>query len=393
MQPTLSHLGLTCSLGSDAQSILDGVLCGSTRGMLQSEEFSPGRRWVVGKVTATLPEIGHVPPHLRSRNNQLLLEALGPLRAPIARAIERYGRQRIAVVLGTTTSGIAEAEGAFVERERGAGLPPAFDYRQMELGNPAEFLALELGLAGPALSVSTACSSSANALLSARRLLRLGLCDAAVAGGVDTLSRFTVAGFAALEASSPELCNPMSKNRKGINIGEGAALFLMTAEAGPVRLAGGGASSDAHHVSAPDPEGHGAIAAMGAALLDARLAPDAIDYLNLHGTATQQNDAAESRAVQRVFGGELHASSTKPLSGHALGAAAALELGFCWLLLGRYNPERRLPPHVFDGEHDPDLPRLRLVAPGARAERLTRIMSNSFGFFGSNATLILEKHG
>jgi 3-oxoacyl-[acyl-carrier-protein] synthase-1 len=134
------------------------------------------------------------------------------------------------------------------------------------------------------------------------------------------------------------------------------------------------------------------MAAMRAALLDARLAPDAIDYLNLHGTATQQNDAAESRAVQRVFGGGLHASSTKPLSGHTLGAAAALELGFSWLLLGRYNAERHLPPHVFDGEYDPDLPRLRLVAPGERAERLTRIMSNSFGFFGSNATLILEKH-
>jgi 3-oxoacyl-[acyl-carrier-protein] synthase-1 len=132
---------------------------------------------------------------------------------------------------------------------------------------------------------------------------------------------------------------------------------------------------------------------MRGALLDARLAPDAINYLNLHGTATQQNDASESRAVHDLFGSELASSSTKPLSGHALGAAAAIELGFSWLLLGRHNPERHLPPHVFDGERDPDLPRLRLVAPGERAARLTRIMSNSFGFFGSNAALILEKHG
>jgi 3-oxoacyl-[acyl-carrier-protein] synthase I len=390
MQPTLSHLGMTCSLGSDLDHVFHGLVGGSSHGMFASEEFSPGRPWVVGKVGSVLPDIAHVEPHLRSRNNQLLLEALRPLRAPIAHAVERYGRQRIAVVVGTTTSGIAEAESAFMQREPGCALPARFDYRQMELGNPAEFLALELGLSGLALSVSTACSSSARALLSARRLLRLGLCDAAVVGGVDTLSRFTVAGFAALEALSPELCNPMSKNRRGINIGEGAALFLMTAEAGPVRLAGVGASSDAHHVSAPDPEGLGAMDAMRGALAEARLLPDAIDYLNLHGTATQQNDAAESRAVADVFGCELRTSSTKPLSGHALGAAAALELAFCWLLLGARNPEQRLPPHVFDGERDPELPALRLVTPGERAPRLRRIMSNSFGFFGSNASVILE---
>jgi 3-oxoacyl-[acyl-carrier-protein] synthase-1 len=393
MQPTLSHLGITCSLGSDPARIFERLVSGSTVGMRPSEEFSPGRRWVVGKVPGPLPDIDHVAPHLRSRNNQLLLEALRSLRAPVTRAIERYGRKRLAVVVGTTTSGIAEAESAFLERGQTAFLPARFDYRQMELGNPAEFLAVELGVSGPALSVSTACSSSAKALLSARRLLRLGLCDAAVVGGVDTLSRFTVAGFAALEASSPELCNPMSKNRKGINIGEGAALFLMTAEAGSVRLAGGGASSDAYHVSSPDPDGLGAMDAMRGALADARLSPDDIDYLNLHGTATHQNDSVESHAVANVLGCELLASSTKPLSGHTLGAAGALELGFGWLLFGPRNPELRLPPHVFDGERDPDLPRIRLVAPGERTRRLTRIMSNSFGFFGSNAALILEASG
>jgi 3-oxoacyl-[acyl-carrier-protein] synthase I len=390
MQTTLSHLGITCALGSDPGEISAALLSGSTAGMLQDEEHSPGRRWLVGKVRGVLPDIEHARPHLRSRNNQLLLQALRPLRAPVARVIEQHGRQRVAVVVGTTTSGIAEAEAAFLERERSSSLPAGFDYRQMELGNPAEFLAEELGVSGPAFSMSTACSSSAKAVLSARRLLRLGLCDAAVVGGVDTLSRFTVAGFAALEALSPELSNPFSKNRRGINIGEGAALFLMTRGAGPIRLTGGGASSDAHHVSAPDPEGLGAMAAMRAALLDARLAPDSIDYLNLHGTGTLQNDSAEARAVASVLGCELRASSTKPLSGHALGAAAALELGFCWLLLGPHNPERRLPPHVFDGERDPELPAIRLVAAGERAPRLTHVMSNSFGFFGSNACLILE---
>jgi 3-oxoacyl-[acyl-carrier-protein] synthase-1 len=221
-------------------------------------------------------------------------------------------------------------------------------------------------------------------------LLRQGLCDAAIVGGADTLSRFTVSGFGALEAVSPERCNPMSKNRKGINIGEGAALFLMTREGGPVRLRGGGSSVDAHHVSAPDPTGNGAEDAMRAALTDAQLEPGAIDYVNLHGTATPHNDAMESKAVERVFGGDVSMSSTKPLTGHALGAAGAIEAAFCWLLLGRDNAAKRLPPHVYDGEFDPELPRLSLVKPEQRAERLSRIMSVSFGFFGNNAALILE---
>jgi 3-oxoacyl-[acyl-carrier-protein] synthase-1 len=360
--------------------------------MIPTDRYTPGRTLVVGPVSEPLPALDHLPRELRSRNNQLLLAALPPLRSAIMEAKKRYGASKIAVVLGTTTSGVAEAEAAFRDREPSGAFPPAFDYRQMEVGSPSELLAAELGLSGPALTISTACSSSAKALLTGRRLLRLGMCDAAIVGGADTLSGFTVSGFSALEAVSPELTNPMSKNRKGINIGEGAALFLMTPEGehAPARLVGGGASSDAHHVSAPDPTGTGAEDAIRAALSDARLGADDVDYLNLHGTATPQNDAMESRAVARVFGSAVSASSTKPLTGHTLGAAGALEAAFCWLVLNRENGARRLPPHVFDGELDPELPRLALVQPGQVASRLSRAMSLSFGFFGNNAALILE---
>lgn len=390
MQPSLSHLGVVCTLGMDAESVRTRLLAGSTEGMSETERFSPGRRLVVGSVTSALPSVGHLPRHLRSRNNQLLLAALTQLRGAAEAARARYGASRIAVVLGTSTSGVAETESAYLTRGEDGAFPEAFDYRQMEIGNPSEFVATELGLKGPALTISTACSSGAKALLSARRLLTLGICDAAIVGGADTLSRFTVEGFRSLEVVSPELCNPMSKNRKGINIGEGAALFLMTPESGAVRLIGGGASSDAHHVSAPDPSGQGAALAMRAALRDANASPESIDYLNLHGTATRQNDAMECKAVAEVLGSEASVSSTKPLTGHALGAAGALEAAFCWLVLGPENVERRLPPHVFDGELDPELPRLGLVGAGQRAERLQRAMSNSFGFFGNNAVLILE---
>ncbi|HVY25424.1 MAG TPA: beta-ketoacyl-[acyl-carrier-protein] synthase family protein [Polyangiaceae bacterium] len=390
MQPALTHLGIACALGTDAQAVLSRLVAGSTAGMIATDRYSPGRTLTVGPVQVELPSIAHAPPQLRSRNNQLLLQALLPLRSAIAKAKQRYGAGRIAVVLGTSTSGVAEAEAAYLGRGEDGSFPAAFDYRQMEVGNPSEFVATELGLSGPAMTISTACSSSAKALLTGRRLLRQGLCDAAIVGGADTLSRFTVSGFGALEAVSPERCNPMSKNRKGINIGEGAALFLMTAEGGPVRLRGGGSSVDAHHVSAPDPTGNGAEDAMRAALSDARLEPAAIDYVNLHGTATPHNDAMESKAVERVFGSGVSMSSTKPLTGHTLGAAGAIEAAFCWLLLGRENAAQRLPPHVYDGEFDPELPPLSLVKAEQRAERLSRIMSVSFGFFGNNAALILE---
>lgn len=390
MQPALTHLGIACALGTDAPTVLSRLVAGSTAGMIATDRYSPGRTLTVGPVQAQLPSVAHAPPQLRSRNNQLLLQALLPLRSAISEAKQRFGAGRIAVVLGTSTSGVAEAETAYLNRGKDGSFPASFDYRQMEVGNPSEFVAAELGLSGPAMTISTACSSSAKALLTGRRLLRQGLCDAAIVGGADTLSRFTVAGFGALEAVSAERCNPMSKNRKGINIGEGAALFLMTAEGGPVRLLGGGSSVDAHHVSAPDPTGNGAEDAMRAALADAKLDAAAIDYVNLHGTATPHNDAMESKAVERVFGAGVSMSSTKPLTGHALGAAGAIEAAFCWLLLGRDNAAKRLPPHVYDGELDPELPVLSLVKPEQRAERLSRIMSVSFGFFGNNAALILE---
>ena len=274
----------------------------------------------------------------------------------------------------------------YLEKER---WPADFHYAQQEIGAPARFLARESGASGPAWTISTACSGGAKALASAARLLRAGIVDAVVAGGADSLCGFTIGGFSAQEAVSAQRCNPFSANRRGINIGEGAALFLMSREPGPVRLMGWGESSDAHHISAPDPRGHGATHAIGEALKRAGLCSGQIDYLNLHGTATRQNDAMESRVVAQLFGDHLPASSTKPLTGHALGAAGAIEAGLSWLALAR-NPENRLPPHWWDGEADPELPALNLVEPGRAADRpLRHALSTSFAFGGSNAALVL----
>lgn len=387
----LHGLGLVCALGADAASARQGLLrSDAPGGVAPTEACSPGRSLHLGVAAGNWQAGDDWPLPLRSRNNALLDGALAGLRPTLACALEGVDPARIGVVIGSSTSGIAEGEAAVAALVREGRMPPGFHYGQQDLYSAARFVAARAGARGPAVTVSTACSSGAKALASAARWLRAGLCDAVIAGGADSLCAFTVAGFAALESVSAERCNPSSRNRRGINIGEGAALFLLTRTPGAVRLSGWGESSDAHHISAPEPQGRGAEAAMREALARAGLAAEDIDYINLHGTATAHNDLAESLAVQRIFGERPWCSSTKPLTGHALGAAGAIEAAFCWMLL-QDNPEGRLPPHWWDGEADPALAPLRLVPAGTRLGRPPRhLLSNSFAFGGNNACLLLS---
>ena len=324
-----------------------------------------------------------------SRNTRILLAALEQIRDDVERELTRHGADRVGVVLGTSTAGMDAGEAGMDHHFDTGVFPEGYHYRQHEIGRVAPFLAEVLGLRGPALTVSTACTSSGRAMAAARNLIRMGLCDAVITGGSDSLCRLTLNGFTALEATTSELCNPMSRNRQGINIGEGAALFILRREPGPVALLGLGASSDAHHISAPDPTGRGAAAAMRLALADAGLDPERLTgYLNLHATATPKNDEMESRAVAEVFPGGLPCGGTKPLTGHTLGAAAATELAFCWLALqDAWNPGRLLPPHRWDGEADPELPSLVLAREGDTLARDAVCLSNSFAFGGNNLCL------
>jgi 3-oxoacyl-[acyl-carrier-protein] synthase I len=386
---TLSRPGIVSALGVGIEATRAGLMAGDTRGMVLEDGLLPNGPARVGRVTAPLPEISAAAGlAAQSRNNRMLLAALAQIADEVAELIRRYGPHRIGIVLGTSTSGVAEGEAAIAAHVRDGALPAHFDYGQMEIGAPAPFLARHLGVLGPAYTVSTACTSGAKALASARNLLATGMVDAVIAGGVDTLCRLTVNGFTALESTASALNNPLSRNRCGINIGEGAALFIVSHAAGPVALLGIGESSDAHHMSAPEPEGRGAEAAMRAALKDAGLTPDAIGYVNLHATATPKNDAMESLALSRVFPAGVAVSGTKPLTGHTLGAAGALEAAFCWLAL---SGDGQLPPHVWDGMADPELPPLQVVHAGqAFAATQRRVcMSNSFAFGGNNISLIL----
>jgi 3-oxoacyl-[acyl-carrier-protein] synthase-1 len=381
-----------CTLGDTPDAVRAGLFAAeSPRGVAPSEQWSPGTVLHVGAFDGALPSVGHLPARQRSRSNALVLAALAPLRAAVEAAIGRFGPARVAVVLGTSTAGLDEGLDAERSQQAGHGWPASYDYALQEMGNASECLASELGIAGPAYAISTACSSGAKALAAGARLLRSGMVDAVLAGGADALSSFTIAGFRALDAVSAERCNPLSANRRGINIGEGAALFLMGRDAGPVRLAGWGETADAHHMSAPEPSGRHAADAMRQALARAGVAAGEIDYVNLHGTATAQNDAMECRAVEAVLGRDVPVSSTKPLTGHALAAAGAIEAAFAWHALVD-NPRGLLPPHWWDGAPDPEMPALRAVAPGFALGRPVRhVLSNSFAFGGSNAALLFAR--
>jgi 3-oxoacyl-[acyl-carrier-protein] synthase-1 len=330
------------------------------------------------------------------RNNRLAQLALaqdGFLDA-VARARSRYGAHRVGLCLGTSTSGLLHTELAYRHRDASTGaLPRAFDYAATQNSfSLGRFVQAQLELEGPAVVTSTACSSSAKVFGSAARMMAAGLCDAAVVGGADSLCLTTLYGFASLELLSNAPCRPFDSDRNGISIGEGAGFALLErgqAEepAGTLQLLGVGESSDAHHMSTPHPEGAGARAAMQRALSSAALAARDIDYINLHGTATRSNDAAEDRAVYDLFGTSAACSSTKGATGHLLGAAGIAEAIICWLAMR----EQFMPGSANTQRVDPSLRVRYLLDNGKQAPM--RVMSNSFGFGGSNCSLVFGRAG
>ena len=389
---SLSALGMVNALGVGPDEIGPRLADGDVSRLVVRHDLVPDVPLLVGAVRAPLPSIPARLAEYACRNNALTMAALDQIGDRVRDVARSAGPERVGVVMGTSTSGVSDAEAAIRHQLETGGLAPSFHYAQLEFGGAADFVAAWLELSGPAYTLSTACSSGARALATARSLIALDLCDAVVAGATDTLCGLTTNGFSALQAVSDEVTNPCSVNRKGLTLGEGSAVFLVTAQEGGVQLLGVGESSEAHHMSAPDPTGGGAETAMRAALEDAGASASEIAYLNLHGTGTPLNDAMECRATERVLGLDVPCSSTKPLVGHTLGAAGAMEAGFCWLALHAIEAgELPLPPHCWDGARDPDLPAVRFATKGERVRVRDRalVMSNSFGFGGNNCTLVL----
>ncbi len=392
----LSHFTATSSIGRGLDQTL-AALRQRRAGLVPCAFDTVDLATFIGEVAGV--DAVQLPAHLADfdcRNNRLAL--LGSMQDGFAEAVRaaiaKYGAQRIGVFLGTSTAGILQTELAYRRRDPVTGaLPADFIYRTTHnTFSVADFTRHYFGLTGPAVVVSSACSSSAKVFSSARRMMAAGLIDAAVVGGVDSLCLTTLYGFNSLGLISEQACRPFDAQRNGISIGEAAAFALLehpqeNLSADAVLLLGIGESSDAYHMSSPHPEGLGARMAMQDALNMAGLKPTEIDYINLHGTATPSNDAAEGKAVAAVFGSATPCSSTKGATGHTLGAAGGVEAVICALAL----QHGLLPAGLNTRQLDPALD-LDYVLDN-REQPVARALSNSFGFGGTNCSLIFGRAG
>ncbi len=390
MQPlALSHYTVVSSLGRGMACTLAALREGRS-GLRRCDFMDAALDTYIGRVEGIEDE--PVVARLKDfdcRNNRLAMMGLvtDGFEAAVDAARIRYSPHRIAVVLGTSTSGILETELAYQHRDAEGKLPAYFNYRTThENYSVADFVRRYLKLRGPALVISTACSSSAKAFASASRLIENGLCDAAVVGGVDSLCLTTLCGFSSLEIVSTAPCRPADAERSGISIGEAAGFALVEKAAvrdDSICLLGYGESSDAYHMSTPHPEGAGARLAMSRALHRSGLDPSQIDCINLHGTATRANDSAEDLAVSGLFGNLTPCSSTKGWTGHTLGAAGITEAVIACLCLR----EGLIPASLNTINVDPGFAMNVLLEN--RQQPVRQVLSNSFGFGGNNVSLIL----
>lgn len=368
---------LICNLGSSESEILRALDTGEPGRM---PLFRLGDREVpVGAVSADLP--GIMQEKWRTRTNQLVLSCLHRL-LPVWQQIPGH---RLGVVMGSSNSGIEEYHQAWMNGQRNGEC-----LHLLEVGNVAHFVADQTGATGPVFTISTACSSSAKALASAARLLRAGVCDAVIAGGGDALCRYALSGFDALHLISGTRSTPFTLNGGGVNHGEGAALFVLShrePRAGDIILSGYGETADAYHTTTPEPGGQQAARAMQEAMQMAGVSPPDIDYVNLHGTGTDANDSMELDSMRVTFGNtQPPCGSTKAYTGHALGAAGALEAAICYALLRRGSLQLPLQPWLQDAAPEGINFRSQAKRP------VQHCLSNSFAFGGNNVSLLLSRH-
>lgn len=350
----ITKFAAICNLGANIEKIFERALSGDIVPMVITEE---------------LPTIHDKTYDLRC--NRILLHLYNQLGFDI----NKYEPSRVGVVIATTNSGVDEFE-------------QTRNVEHLKISNPAEFLKQYLKLDSFAACVSTACTSGIKAFSTARTLLENDVCDVVIAGGVDPIAKLPVAGFKALEVLTEERTNPFSKNRRGMNIGEGGALFVLEKDKEGIKLLGIGETSDAYNTATPDPGAKEAVNAIQTALNDAKLKPSDIDYINLHATGTIANDLMEARAVYEVFKDSVYASGTKPLTGHCLGAAASIETALCIMIL----KTGIMIPHIYDGEYDEELPKIKLVEKNnLKSDKMNICMCNAFGFGGTNAVLVIGK--
>ena len=425
----LSRPGVMSCAGNNIDQLWNVVITGSQKGIKKVKACN-GEEYFAARIDDSVLK----PSGARYDMKIMRIEnaALEQIADDVAAVRDKYGADRVAVCIGSCDNGTEFSLAGHRKYFADGEFPADYSLEIQGADYVSTFAKEKFGLNGPAVTFATACSSSAGAIIKAAEMIKAGLADAALVGGIDIASDTTLIGFSALEAVSSEITNPFSKNRHGITLGDGAAFFVLSREpltvpealegaadlttsTTTVRLLGWGESSDAYHMTSPDPSGAGAEKAIRRALESSGLSFADVDYINLHGTGTKFNDSMEAKAVAAIFGeaeedwkaGGAHAASvpvstTKPVTGHTLGAAAALEAAICWKALvenSGKNDKIKLPVQVWDGERDEELPALNIVdgKSGADGEadaagtggELKVCLSNSFAFGGANACLVL----
>ena len=377
-------MGVSSALGDSLEATWASVAAGVP--VVRPPAFELPFPAVCGAVDGPLEPLAGRFARYDTRLARITLRALSQVMPAVERARSRFGRERVGVLVGTSTGGLDTTEPAYRARRATGQLPASYSLADTHAFDAlARFAAERLDLTGPAYAISTACTSSAKAIASARRLIDAGLCDAVLTIGADSLCETTLRGFHALSVLSAQPARPFSRERDGIHIGEAAACLLLERDGeGPAVISGVGETSDAHTMSAPHPEGHGAAAAMRMAIARAGLSARDIDYVNAHGTGTEQNDSAESLAIASVLPTQVPVSSTKGLTGHTLGACGALEVVITVLAMQR----GQLPVSVGASPRDESL-QVRVVTEPTRAS-IRHALSNSFAFGGSNAALVIS---
>ena len=360
-----------CNLGADIDEIFVNALDGDDSRFEICDNIIKNKKVRVAKISAPLEKIDDKV--FDTRCNRLLLTCCKKL--DIEKYIKKYGAENVAIVVATTNSGTEEFE-------------TSRNPDHCELSNPALFMKKYLGTKNFCASVSTACSSGIKAFSAAKNLLDGGFAKCVIVAGTDSLTKVPIFGFDSLGVLTDKPTNPMSKNRDGINIGEAATVFVVGNDKGKIEIAGIGENTDVYHNTTPDPEAVPEIELIKKVLKNANLSAQDIDYVNLHGTGTISNDLTESVAVHTVFKNKVTAGSTKPLTGHCLGAASSLETALCCKLIE--TGEKKVFPHVFDGQYDENLPKIKLADKKTVLNRLRTCLNLSFGFGGTNAAIILR---
>jgi len=381
----LVDFSLCCALGSSVDAVARQLSTGQTG--LRAAPFELGYAAPSGLLLDALPPLPGRLAAYETRQARLTVATLEPLLGRIGATVRRVGAERVGVVLGSSNGGLDTTERVYAARLASSAATAALSLNAQHAFHAMLSVIRELtGIAGPAHVVSTACSSSGKAFASGARLIAAGLADAVLVGGIDALCEMTLRGFRSLGVLAEEPCRPFGVRRPGINIGEGAALFLLErdADAG-LALLGCGETSDGYHMTAPEPDGEGAERAMQQALHDAQLDPSAIDLINAHATGTDQGDSSEARALERLFGARTPVISTKGYTGHALGAAGAVEAALSLICMQRSLIPCSLGAAPLDASLALD------VVQQPRSASLRNVLSNSFAFGGSNVCVIFGK--